>query len=122
MARLGVRALTEVRESRSREITRQYSQLRDSLVIYTRGSTAIEAVNAFEAGFDELDAADLSSELRELVNRFAYEDALLIDPTATWSTRPTRVSTSAPTCSTDRSAGQASALRVSRVVFREPRR
>lgn len=51
--------LTEVRESRSREITRQYSQLRDSLVIYTRGSTAIEAVNAFEAGFDELDAADL---------------------------------------------------------------
>jgi hypothetical protein len=28
--------LTEVRESRSREITRQYSQLRDSLVIPNR--------------------------------------------------------------------------------------
>lgn len=53
--------LQEVRESRKREITRLYTQLRDSLVIYTRGSTAIDAVNAFEAGFHSLENAELDA-------------------------------------------------------------
>ena len=46
--------LTQVRESRAREITSFFDQLTNSLVIYTRGSTAIEAVDAFTAGFKAL--------------------------------------------------------------------
>lgn len=46
--------LTQVRESRAREITSFFNQLTDSLVIYTRGSTAIDAVTELTAGFDEL--------------------------------------------------------------------
>ena len=46
--------LTQVRESRAREITSFFDQLKNSLVIYTRGSTAIEAVQGFIAGFDAL--------------------------------------------------------------------
>lgn len=43
-----------MRESRAREITSFFDQLKNSLVIYTRGSTAIEAVQGFTAGFDAL--------------------------------------------------------------------
>ena len=43
--------LTQVRESRAREITSFFDQLTNSLVIYTRGATAIEAVQGFTAGF-----------------------------------------------------------------------
>ena len=37
--------LTEVRESRAREITNYYEQTRDSLVVYTRGTTVVDAMN-----------------------------------------------------------------------------
>ncbi len=53
--------LTQVRDSRAHEITAFFDQLKNSLVIYTRGSTAIEAVRAFTAGFDQLEAKTIST-------------------------------------------------------------
>ncbi|MCU1476870.1 MAG: adenylate/guanylate cyclase protein [Subtercola sp.] len=48
--------VTETRESRAREITNFFTTTENSLVVYTRGSTAINAVKAFTAGYDELQA------------------------------------------------------------------
>ena len=50
--------LTQVRESRTREITSYFDQLKNSMVLYTRGATAIQAVQGFTAGFDALQSAD----------------------------------------------------------------
>ena len=44
--------LTEIRESQTRQIETQFADLKNSLVIYTRGSTAINAMDAFSKGFD----------------------------------------------------------------------
>jgi class 3 adenylate cyclase len=46
--------LTEIRGSQSRQLEAQFADLRNSLVIYTRGATTTEAVRAFTAGFDQL--------------------------------------------------------------------
>jgi class 3 adenylate cyclase len=54
--------LTEIRASQSRQLEAQFAELKNSLVIYTRGSTATSAVAAFTAGFDELDNATISPE------------------------------------------------------------
>ncbi len=47
--------LTEIRASQSRQLEAQFAELKNSLVIYTRGSTATGAIAAFTAAFDELD-------------------------------------------------------------------
>jgi class 3 adenylate cyclase len=47
--------LTEIRASQSRQLEAQFAELKDSLVIYTRGSTATEAIEAFTPAFDQLD-------------------------------------------------------------------
>jgi class 3 adenylate cyclase len=54
--------LTEIRASQSRQLEAQFAELKNSLVIYTRGSTATSAIAAFTAGFDELDTATISPE------------------------------------------------------------
>jgi class 3 adenylate cyclase len=54
--------LTEIRASQSRQLEAQFAELKNSLVIYTRGSTATSAIAAFTAGFDELDNATISPE------------------------------------------------------------
>jgi class 3 adenylate cyclase len=46
--------LTEIRESQSRELEAQISDLKNSLVVYTRGATTTEAIDQFTAGFDQL--------------------------------------------------------------------
>jgi class 3 adenylate cyclase len=46
--------LTEIRSSQARELESQFSDLKNSLVVYTRGATTTEAVRAFTAGFDQL--------------------------------------------------------------------
>jgi class 3 adenylate cyclase len=46
--------LTEIRQSQSRQLQSQLSDLKNSLVIYSRGSTATQAIEAFTAGFDQL--------------------------------------------------------------------
>ncbi|MCZ8381033.1 HAMP domain-containing protein [Mycobacterium sp. CPCC 205372] len=52
--------LTEIRGSQSRQLEAQFTDLQNSLVIYTRGATAIQSIEAFTAGFDQLADAPLS--------------------------------------------------------------
>jgi class 3 adenylate cyclase len=52
--------LTEIRGSQSRQLEAQFTDLQNSLVIYTRGATAIQSIEAFTAGFDQLDDAPLN--------------------------------------------------------------
>jgi class 3 adenylate cyclase len=52
--------LTEIRASQSRQLESQFADLKDSLVIYTRGATAIEAIEAFTPAFDQLNDATVN--------------------------------------------------------------
>jgi class 3 adenylate cyclase len=52
--------LTEIRESQSRELEAQISDLKNSLVIYTRGATTTEAIDQFTFGFDQLANATIN--------------------------------------------------------------
>jgi class 3 adenylate cyclase len=72
--------LTETRQSQSRQLQTGIADLKDSLVIYSRGSTASEALEAFTAGFDQLGAAAINpAQQQSLVdyyaNRFAKDEA-----------------------------------------------
>jgi class 3 adenylate cyclase len=52
--------LTEIRGSKARQLEAQFADLTSSLVIFTRGSTSIEATEAFTAGFDQLNSAPIN--------------------------------------------------------------
>ncbi len=52
--------LTEIRGSQSRQLEAKFSDLEDSLLIYTRGSTATDAIEAFTPAFDQLKDATIS--------------------------------------------------------------
>jgi class 3 adenylate cyclase len=52
--------LTELRGSQSRQLEAQFTDLKNSLVVYTRGATATQAIEAFTGGFDQLADASLS--------------------------------------------------------------
>jgi HAMP domain-containing protein len=53
-------ALTEIRQSQTRQLAAQLSDLQNSLVVFTRGSTATGAIEAFTSGFDQLNNATIS--------------------------------------------------------------
>ncbi len=53
--------LTEIRESQSRELENQFADLKNSMVIYSRGSTATEAIGAFSDGFRQLGDATINT-------------------------------------------------------------
>jgi class 3 adenylate cyclase len=52
--------LTEIRGSQARQLEAKFADLEDSLVIYTRGATTTEAVEAFSAAFDQLGNAAIT--------------------------------------------------------------
>ncbi len=52
--------LTEVRESQSRSLQDQLTDLKNSLIIYTHGATTRNALAAFTAGFDQLQNQQIS--------------------------------------------------------------
>jgi len=52
--------LTQVRESRSREITSFFDQIRNQLVLYTRGATVIQAVQDYTRDFQQLESATIT--------------------------------------------------------------
>ena len=54
--------LTFVRNSRARGMVREYTRLENQLAIFTRGKTAIEAIDAFHEGFHELEDSELTAE------------------------------------------------------------
>ncbi|MUL85502.1 MULTISPECIES: adenylate/guanylate cyclase domain-containing protein [unclassified Mycolicibacterium] len=73
--------LTEVRSAQARQLEAEFRYLRDSLVVYTRGTTATEAARAFTAGFDQLNDAVVTPVQQQAIadyyhNQFAKaEDA-----------------------------------------------
>jgi class 3 adenylate cyclase len=60
-------ALTEIRQSQSRQLQSQVADLQNSLVVFTRGSTATEAVEAFTAGFDQLNNATITGAQQQAI-------------------------------------------------------
>lgn len=73
--------LTEIRSAQTRQLQAQLRFLHDSLLIYTKGTTATEAARAFTAGFDQLnDAAITPAQQQAIVdyyhNRFAKDTDL----------------------------------------------
>jgi class 3 adenylate cyclase len=71
--------LTELRESQNQAVESLFSDLRNSLVIYTSGTTAVEAVEAFTAGFDQLANATINPVQQQAI--VDYYQNQLIKPT-----------------------------------------
>lgn len=68
--------LTEIRQSQSRQLKEGIGDLKDSLVIYSRGATSIQAIQAFTAGFDELNTATISpAQQQSLVDYYTNQFA-----------------------------------------------
>ena len=65
--------LTEIRQSQTRQLQSQISDLQDSLVIYSRGSTATEAIEAYTAGFDQLNNAAITPAQQQAIVKY-YDD------------------------------------------------
>ncbi|WP_019972948.1 adenylate/guanylate cyclase domain-containing protein [Mycobacterium sp. 141] len=71
--------LTEIRSAQGRQLEAEFSYLRDSLVVYTRGTTATDAVRAFTAGFDQLNNAVITPAQQQAIvdyyqNQFAQAE------------------------------------------------
>src|SRR3979490_2424060 len=71
--------LTEVRQAQSRELQSGVSDLKNSLVIYSRGSRATQAIEAFTTSFDQLGAATIDPGQQQSVvdyyaKRFAKDE------------------------------------------------
>ncbi|MHA3021427.1 adenylate/guanylate cyclase domain-containing protein [Mycobacterium sp. BMJ-28] len=62
--------LTEIRQSQTRQLAGQISDLKNSLVIYSRGSTATQALQAFTAGFDQLAAASIDPQQQQAITDY----------------------------------------------------
>ncbi|OLT76257.1 adenylate/guanylate cyclase domain-containing protein [Mycobacteroides chelonae] len=63
--------LTEVRESQSRALAGQLSDLKNSLVIYSHGTTVSGALDAFTSGFDQLSNATVDpAQWQSVVNYY----------------------------------------------------
>jgi class 3 adenylate cyclase len=69
-------ALTEIRQSQTRQLQAQLTDLQNSLVVFTRGSTAIEAIEAFTAAFDQLNNATITpAQQQSIVDYYTKEFA-----------------------------------------------
>lgn len=68
--------LTEIRSAQGRQLEAEFRYLRDSLVVYTRGTTATEAARAFTAGFDQLNDATITpAQQQSIVNYYQNQFA-----------------------------------------------
>jgi class 3 adenylate cyclase len=65
--------LTEIRQSQTRQLQAQISDLQNSLVVYSRGSTATEAIQAYTAAFDQLNNASINPAQQQAIDKY-YED------------------------------------------------
>nr|WP_238950852.1 adenylate/guanylate cyclase domain-containing protein [Mycobacterium sp. IDR2000157661] len=52
--------LTEIRGSQSRQLESQFRDLENSMIVWTRGATTTEAIEAFTTAFDQLDTATIN--------------------------------------------------------------
>lgn len=62
--------LTEVRSAQARQLEAEYRYLQNSLVVYTRGTTATEAMVAFASGFDQLRKEPVTPEQDQAVSDY----------------------------------------------------
>lgn len=62
--------LTEIREARVHTIEAQVADLKNSLIVYSRGSTATDAVEAYTAGFDQLAAATITPAQQQAITGY----------------------------------------------------
>jgi len=66
--------LTEVRASQSRQLEAKFTDLENSLVVYTRGATTTEAIEAFTAAFDQLNNTTVSpAQWQSVVNYYTNQ-------------------------------------------------
>lgn len=66
--------LTEVRESQTRQLESKFADLEDSLIVYTRGTTTIEAVEAFSGAFGQLNNSTINpQQWQSIVNYYNTE-------------------------------------------------
>jgi class 3 adenylate cyclase len=64
--------LTEIRQSQSRQLQAGISDLKNSLVVYSRGSTATQAIEAFTTAFDQLGTSAVTpAQQQSLVDYYA---------------------------------------------------
>src|SRR6202022_4728237 len=68
--------MIELREGQKRAMEMLFADLTNSLIVYSRGSTAIEAVQAFTAGFDQLADAPIDPGQQQSLVTF-YKDKLI---------------------------------------------
>jgi class 3 adenylate cyclase len=68
--------MIELREGQKRAMEMLFADLTNSLIVYSRGSTAIEAVQAFTAGFDQLADAPIDPGQQQSLVNF-YQDKLI---------------------------------------------
>ncbi|VAZ84835.1 Adenylate cyclase [Mycobacterium persicum] len=68
--------LTELRESQKRAIETLFADLTNSLVIYARGLTVVQAVTQFTAGFDQLADATINPAQQQAIVNY-YTDQLI---------------------------------------------
>ena len=68
--------MTQLREAQKRAIETLFADLTNSLIIYSRGTTTTEAVQAFTAGFDELANATISPADQQAIVNF-YTDKVV---------------------------------------------
>jgi class 3 adenylate cyclase len=66
--------LTEVRDSRAREIVSLFDSIENTLLLNARGDSVAGAVQAFSAGFDELATAKLTDEQRATLESYYSND------------------------------------------------
>ena len=69
-------ALTEIRQSQTRQLQAEVTDLQNSLIVFTRGSTATGAIEAFTAGFDQLNNATITpAQQQSIVDYYTKEFA-----------------------------------------------
>jgi class 3 adenylate cyclase len=70
--------LTEVRESQSRALSSQFKDLKNSLIIYSHGTITVPALQAFNAGFDQLANATVNPAQQQSINDY-YTNSFMKD-------------------------------------------
>jgi class 3 adenylate cyclase len=68
--------MTQLREAQKRAIEMLFEDLTNSLVVYSRGSTTVEAVQAFTAGFDKLADATVDPGQQQAIVKY-YNNKLI---------------------------------------------
>ncbi|MGC2654141.1 MAG: adenylate/guanylate cyclase domain-containing protein [Mycobacterium sp.] len=68
--------MTQLREAQKRAVETLFADLTNSLIVYSRGTTTAEAVQAYTAGFDQLANATIDSGQQQAIVNF-YTDRLI---------------------------------------------